>query len=90
MVSIFSVANLGEPDREWSEGWRRDDDLGEKGIMDVDGDVEEEIEVPREKGEGNGARLVAVNGLNRPYFHVDLQEALEAAIESVERGRMGR
>lgn len=30
-------------------------------------------------------RLVAVQGLNRPYFHFDLQEAVEAAVANARR-----
>ena len=32
-------------------------------------------------------RLVAIRGLNRPYFHFDLQEAVESAIANAERYR---
>ncbi|KAM4066166.1 sulfate permease family protein [Hirsutella rhossiliensis] len=39
-------------------------------------------DVPRNPG---SARLVAVQGLNRPFFHFDLQEAVEAALLHAER-----
>ena len=76
-ASIFSIADLGEPaetqvDRKTA----------------VPHDIEEgEIEMKQDNGVSktpSEIRLVAVHGLNRPYFHVDLQEALEAAIESVD------
>lgn len=35
--------------------------------------------------ETGGGRLVAVQGMNRPYFHFDLQEAVEAAMMKLER-----
>ncbi|KJZ78169.1 hypothetical protein HIM_02207 [Hirsutella minnesotensis 3608] len=38
--------------------------------------------VPRNPG---SARLVAVQGLNRPFFHFDLQEAVEAALLHAEQ-----
>jgi sodium-independent sulfate anion transporter 11 len=35
-------------------------------------------------------RLVAIKGLNRPYFHFDLQEAVESAIANAERHHENR
>lgn len=73
-ASIFSIADLGEPETQVDRKTAVPHDI-EGGEIKQDNDVSK---TPSE------IRLVTVHGLNRPYFHVDLQEALEAAIESVD------
>lgn len=73
-ASIFSIADLGEPETQVDRKTAVSHDI-EEGEIKQDNDV---LKTPSEN------RLVTVLGLNRPYFHVDLQEALEAAIESVD------
>ena len=85
--TIFSIADLGGRDSAAKAA-----ELGEKGQSvreyDIEKDPESDIsrlsdkDVPRDP---QSARLVAVQGLNRPYFHFDLQEAVEAAIANIEK-----
>lgn len=75
-ASIFSIADLGGPETQADRKTAVSHDIEE-------GEIKEDNDVPKTPSE---TTLVAVHGLNRPYFHVDLQEALEAAIESVEAG----
>lgn len=82
VASIFSIADLGEPDRSAGAIETKEVDNEEQDIEQ--GNKEATAE---ERKTPSNTRLVTVHGLNRPYFHVDLQEALEAAIESVERER---
>ncbi|POR31356.1 Sulfate permease 2 [Tolypocladium paradoxum] len=84
---IFSIADLGGSDSAATAAA-----IEEKAERPVVYDVEQEPspdmlrvsdkDVPRNPG---SARLVAVQGLNRPFFHFDLQEAVEAALLHVER-----
>ncbi|KAK0388873.1 hypothetical protein NLU13_5116 [Sarocladium strictum] len=82
--TIFSIADLGGSDspakaaaaiegRQESEA-HKGDDIEHLGAG-LDRDIPKN---PRSE------RLVAVQGLNRPFFHFDLQEALDAAIANAE------
>ncbi|KAB5535382.1 sulfate transporter family-domain-containing protein [Coniochaeta sp. 2T2.1] len=57
--------------------------------VDVDGGEEiagvesEPVSAQRTKGQTQEGRLVPVYGVNRPFFHVDLATAVEAAVRSV-------
>ena len=73
-ASIFSIADLGEPETQVDRKTAVPHDIEE-------GEIKQDNDVSKTPSE---IRLVTVHGLNRPYFHVDLQEALEAAIESVD------
>lgn len=51
-------------------------------------EAEAEAEAPSDQDmprDPDSAQLVAVQGLNRPFFHFDLQEAVEAALLHKER-----
>ena len=94
--TIFSIADLGGSDSaakaaEAAEAaGLQGEKTGDRSApgFDAEKDADMEIarlsdrDVPRDPG---SARLVAVQGLNRPYFHFDLQEAVEAAIADTER-----
>lgn len=95
-TSIFSVADLAGPDSPGATAidtevhtnrttvlQQHDPEQRDIKELDVDDDV-------LQKQPTSTTRLVAVHGLNRSYFHVDLQEALEAAIARVETEREGR
>lgn len=86
--TIFSIADLGGSDspaaqaalQEQSEkNATRQYDVERKLSPDSDGS---EKDIPHNP---QSARLVAIQGVNRPFFHFDLQEALEAAVENIER-----
>ncbi|KAK7422462.1 hypothetical protein QQZ08_009450 [Neonectria magnoliae] len=81
--AIFSIADLGGDDSAATAIA-----LGEKGDR-----VRQDIEAVNttnsqdsDKGfnKRSNSRLTAVQGLNRPYFHLDLQEALDAAVTNAE------
>ncbi|KAH7013190.1 sulfate transporter family-domain-containing protein [Ilyonectria destructans] len=84
--AIFSIADLGGDDSPSAAIA-----LGEKaGRLSVRQDIEAADAISAQgsdkdlsKGTSN-SRLVAIQGLNRPYFHLDLQEALDAAIVNAE------
>lgn len=87
LTSIFSIADLGdsncggagvEAEAQMSGMAVSQDDVERSEIKTVEDDEDDVSKRPV-----GAARSVAVHGLNRPYFHVDLQEALEAAIASV-------
>ncbi|KAG6290521.1 hypothetical protein E4U09_004395 [Claviceps aff. purpurea] len=90
--TIFSIADLGGSDSAAKAaealelGDKVDKSFKESDIENEESDLDisrfSDKDVPRNPG---SARLVAVQGLNRPYFHFDLQEALEAAIANAER-----
>ncbi len=51
-----------------------------------DVDIEAAGEVtPVPTTRGNGGKLVPIYGVNRPYFHVDIETAVASAISSLER-----
>lgn len=81
--TIFSIADLGGSDSpakaaaaisDRQESSTKQDDIEHLGAG-LDRDIPKN---PRSE------RLVAVQGLNRPFFHFDLQEALDAAIANAE------
>ncbi|KAH7129964.1 sulfate transporter family-domain-containing protein [Dactylonectria estremocensis] len=84
--AIFSIADLGGDDSPSNAIA-----LGEKAarlsirqdIEAVDGISQQDSDKAFSKGPSN-SRLIAVQGLNRPYFHLDLQEALDAALQNSE------
>ncbi|TQV95082.1 sulfate permease [Cordyceps javanica] len=89
--TIFSIADLGGADSA-AKAAALDDKTG-RGSYDIESKVAPDSEIwPASGSENNdvpknpsSARLVAVHGLNRPYFHFDLQEAVEAAVANAER-----
>ncbi|PNY24994.1 Sulfate permease 2 [Tolypocladium capitatum] len=83
---IFSIADLGGSDSAASAAaidektGRRASDIEHEPSADISRLSDKDV--PRNPG---SARLVAVQGLNRPFFHFDLQEAVEAALLHAER-----
>ncbi|KAK2596644.1 hypothetical protein QQS21_006265 [Conoideocrella luteorostrata] len=88
--TIFSIADLGGSDSaakaaEVAElGDKTDKTVREYDVENAGSDISRfsDKDVPRNPG---SAQLVAVQGLNRPYFHFDLQEAVESAIANADR-----
>ncbi|KAL7943938.1 sulfate transporter family domain-containing protein [Trichoderma barbatum] len=85
--TIFSIADLGGSDSAAAAAAAE-----EKASRAVQYDVErtnsDDISKTSDKdvpSHPSSRRLVAIRGLNRPYFHFDLQEAVESAIANAER-----
>lgn len=85
--TIFSIADLGGSDSAAAAA----EYVGEKSTAQKY-DLENKVSAPDSDGSERdvprnpqSARLVAIHGLNRPYFHFDLQEALDAAVANAER-----
>ncbi|KAH6880452.1 sulfate transporter family-domain-containing protein [Thelonectria olida] len=77
--SIFSIAELGGDDSAATAAT-----INEKATqISVKTDIEA-IDTKSQGSTTSTSRLVAVQGLNRPYFHLDLQEAVDAAISNAE------
>lgn len=89
LTSIFSIADLGDPDAAGVGTETQTQTQLDKNVTqdDVEQTAVKEVQDDGAKATTSTARLVAVHGMNRPYFHVDLQEALEAAIARIEAGR---
>lgn len=90
--TIFSIADLGGADSA-AKAAELEERAGRGSLAyDVESKVAPDSDiypasasdndVPKNPG---SARLVAIQGLNRPYFHFDLQEAVEAAITNAKR-----
>ncbi|XXH03694.1 hypothetical protein Hte_010100 [Hypoxylon texense] len=85
--SVFSVADLADAASPLSsEGSGR---FSEKAIREKhESRGDEEIGVTQppsvDEDETTGGRLGPVYGLNRPFFHADIQEALDAVLENIE------
>lgn len=75
--SIFSVADLADAASPLS---------GENAFGGKRASGDEEIGVKPSSTAGSSAtvRQVPLYGLNRPFFHADVQEALDAVLENVE------
>lgn len=86
--AIFSIADLGGSESaEKAAAIEEREELKTAHQYDIERAGSDDItpsdkDVPKNP---NSHRLVAVHGLNRPYFHFDLQEAVEAAVENAER-----
>lgn len=84
--TIFSIADLGGSDSPAKLAAIEE----KKSVRDYDEEKDpafdisklSDRDVPTDPG---SHRLVAVQGLNRPYFHFDLQEAVESAIANIEK-----
>ncbi|KAI1662744.1 sulfate permease [Daldinia decipiens] len=81
--SIFSVADLAEAASPLSG----ESHLGEKGAVEKrtsHGDEEIGVQPSSINEDEGSARQVPVYGLNRPFFHADVQEAFDAVLENIE------
>lgn len=56
------------------------------GVETVAGQEIEPVAAQRTNAQTREGRLVSVYGVNRPYFHVDLATAVEAAVRSASAG----
>ncbi|KAI0095346.1 sulfate permease [Daldinia grandis] len=81
--SIFSVADLADAASPLSGGSH----IGEKGAVEKrtsHGDEEIGAQPSSITEDESSSRQVPVYGLNRPFFHADVQEAFDAVLENVE------
>ncbi|KAI1800585.1 sulfate permease [Daldinia bambusicola] len=81
--SIFSVADLADAASPLSGSSHS----GEKGAIEKrtsHGDEEIGAQPPSINEDESATRQVPVYGLNRPFFHADVQEALDAVLENIE------
>ncbi|KAI2624969.1 sulfate permease [Hypoxylon sp. NC1633] len=79
--SIFSVADLADAASPLSSN------TGEKTVVEKrtsGGDEEIGAQPPSIDGDDGATRQVPLYGLNRPFFHADVQEALDAVLENIE------
>ena len=91
---VFSVAELGGSDSAASYAeWQANNDIREQ-VVTVGKDHEanaEGVQDSDRKGVSENAKeqgdkkKVAVHGVNRPLFHVDLTVALQSAIHNAEK-----
>ncbi|KAF3058239.1 Sulfate permease 2 [Daldinia childiae] len=81
--AIFSVADLADAASPLS----RESHLGEKGAVEKrtsHGDEEIGAQPSSITEDESSTHQVPVYGLNRPFFHADVQEAFDAVLENVE------
>ncbi|OTB15049.1 hypothetical protein K445DRAFT_61511 [Daldinia sp. EC12] len=81
--SIFSVADLADAASPLSGSSHS----GEKGPVEKrtsHGDEEIGVQPSSINEDESATRQVPVYGLNRPFFHADVQEALDAVLENIE------
>ncbi|KAI1085293.1 sulfate permease [Whalleya microplaca] len=82
--SVFSVAELADAASPLSSN------QGEKTVHEKKRAAEDDEEInvqSRRPSNGDGKIQVPVYGLNRPFFHADLQEAVDAVLENFENNR---
>jgi sodium-independent sulfate anion transporter 11 len=86
--TIFSIADhLGVSDSA-AEAAAAEEKSGRAVQYDVERTNSDDISKASDKdvpSHPSSRRLVTIRGLNRPYFHFDLQEAVESAIANAER-----
>ncbi|KAF4976589.1 hypothetical protein FZEAL_6767 [Fusarium zealandicum] len=85
--AIFSIADLGGSDSAATAAAY--DEMSKtaplrQDIEAIDDSGNSQSSEKAASSEPSRSRLVAVKGLNRPFFHLDLQEALDAAISNAE------
>ena len=64
-------------------------DAGNDGSSDSSADLPRSLSQSKAYGKVSVSKVVAVHGLNRPLFHIDLTSALQSAIANVERREEG-
>ncbi|EEU38220.1 uncharacterized protein NECHADRAFT_66911 [Fusarium vanettenii 77-13-4] len=85
--AIFSIADLGGSDSAATAAAYDEKSKIAPVRQDIEAIDDSINSQSSEKGvsrDPSHSRLVAVQGLNRPYFHLDLQEAVDAAISNAE------
>ncbi|KFA60461.1 hypothetical protein S40285_08080 [Stachybotrys chlorohalonatus IBT 40285] len=88
--TIFSIADLGGSDSAATAAAVMQQQ--ERNVHTKEDDIEQATSSspPSDKDvpmDPSSARLVAIQGLNRPLFHFDLEEAVEAAVANAEHKR---
>lgn len=63
-----------------SRSRNRTDDIAKDSASDSSGDLKRQLS----QSHAEASKVVAVNGLNQPLFHIDLTSALQSAIANVE------
>ncbi|KAH6603746.1 sulfate permease 2 [Trichoderma cornu-damae] len=85
--TIFSIADLGGSDSAAAAA-AAEEKAGRTVQYDVERTNSDDISKASDKdvpSHPSSHRLIAIRGLNRPYFHFDLQEAVESAVANAER-----
>ncbi|KAM6532822.1 hypothetical protein FALCPG4_005872 [Fusarium falciforme] len=85
--AIFSIADLGGSDSAATAAAfdeKAKTSPVRQDIEAVDDSINSQLSEKGVSRDPSHSRLVAVQGLNRPYFHLDLQEAVDAAISNAE------
>ncbi|KAI9150220.1 Sulfate permease [Paramyrothecium foliicola] len=82
--TIFSIADLGGSDSAAAAAAAGKTSQAKYDDIEIAGSSDggaSDRDIPKDP---TSARLVAVQGLNRPFFHFDLHEAVEAAVANAE------
>jgi sodium-independent sulfate anion transporter 11 len=85
--AIFSIADLGGDDSAATAAALDERAKSAPVKQDIEAVDDSINSIGSEKGvsrDPTSARLIAVQGLNRPFFHLDLQEAVDAAVSAAE------
>ncbi|RKK94735.1 Sulfate permease 2 [Fusarium oxysporum] len=85
--AIFSIADLGGDDSAATAAALDEKAKSAPVKQDIEAVDDSINSIGSEKGVSRdpaSARLIAVQGLNRPFFHLDLQEAVDAAVSAAE------
>ncbi|KNB00629.1 sulfate permease SutB [Fusarium oxysporum f. sp. lycopersici 4287] len=85
--AIFSIADLGGDDSAATAAALDEKAKSAPVKQDIEAVDDSINSIGSEKGvsrDPTSARLIAVQGLNRPFFHLDLQEAVDAAVSAAE------
>ncbi|QGI85321.1 hypothetical protein CEK25_012050 [Fusarium fujikuroi] len=85
--AIFSIADLGGDDSAATAAALDEKAKSAPIKQDIEAVDDSINSIGSEKGvsrDPTSARLIAVQGLNRPFFHLDLQEAVDAAVSAAE------
>lgn len=92
---IFSVAEIGgsqsaaaaaalREEKEYRRKSERDVEGARINTITRDNESDSSSDLNKHLGHVNVAKIVAVGGLNRPLFHIDLTSALQSAVANVE------
>ncbi|KAI9803479.1 MAG: hypothetical protein M1825_001822 [Sarcosagium campestre] len=88
---IFSVAEIGGSSSAAATAEQRENEKLTKGqhggaddkIRQTSGSSSSSLDNPK-KGVGTGSKIAVVQGINRPFFHIDLTNALQSALANIE------
>ncbi|KAB8670383.1 hypothetical protein FH972_026296 [Carpinus fangiana] len=92
---IFSVAEIGGADSAAAEAQARENRRAATRQNDEEGGIrsasvnqtalEKELSQAKAYNSSGSKRVAVVQGINRPFFHIDLTSALESVISTIER-----